>query len=153
MRRVGLARHMDQVDLGHLEPRERRLDLRFRGGGAGLRRAARGNARDDQEELVLNPELVGNRGGDLLRPRDRLVHRVEESAAVVDQRLEDLLERGVIRGVRVPELEADDREHLTGRRNGPLNELSARLLKCAEQLRSERQRSAGAEGRAKKFTT
>jgi hypothetical protein len=110
------------------------------------------------------------------------VHRVEESAAVVEQRLKDLLECGVIRRRGIPELEADDREHLTGRRNGPLNELSAprqardglrpskaaRLLKCAEQFRPfdklraapssvegrrERQRSAGAEGHAKEFTT
>ena len=82
------------------------------------------------------------------------MQRVEDSAAVVGKRLEDLLERGVIRAPRVVrERESDDREHLTGRRNGPLNELSARLLKCAEQLRRERQRSAGAEGRAKKFAT
>jgi hypothetical protein len=78
------------------------------------------------------------------------VQHVDDSAAVVDQRLEDLLDRGAIRGSWP---EADDREHLTGRRDGPLNELSARLLKYAEQLRSERQRSAGAEGHAKPFTT
>ena len=105
------------------------------------------------EELVLNPELVGRRDVELLVRRVD-VHRVVDSAAVVGKRLEDLLERGVIRARRVvAERESDGREHLTGRRNGPLNELSARLLKCAEQLRRERQRSAGAEGDAKKFAT
>jgi hypothetical protein len=81
------------------------------------------------------------------------VHRVEEAAAVIDQGLEDLLERVGIQGRAVPELDADDREHLTGRWNGSLNQLSARLLKRAEQLRGERHRSAGREGGAKKVTT
>jgi hypothetical protein len=82
------------------------------------------------------------------------VHRVEDSAAVVGKRLEDLPERGVIRAPRmVAERQSDGREHLTGRRDGPLNELSARLLKCAEQLRSERDCSAGAEADSEKFAT
>ena len=42
VRRIGRGRHHDQVDLGHLEPRQQRLDVRFHGGGAGLRRAAAG---------------------------------------------------------------------------------------------------------------
>ena len=40
-----------------------------------------------------------------------------------------------------------------GRRDGPLNELSVRRLACAEQLRSERQRSAGAEGGSEEVAT
>jgi hypothetical protein len=53
------------------------------------------------------------------------VQHVDHLAAVGGEGLEDLLDRGAIRG---PRPEADDREHLTGRRNGPLNELPARLL-------------------------
>ena len=42
------------------------------------------------EDLVLNPQLVGSRAAGILgsRPAGR---RVDDSAAVVDQRLEDLL--------------------------------------------------------------
>ena len=105
---------------------------------------AGGQSPQSQEELVLNPELGHNRAGEVLHPRDRLVHRVEEFGAVIDQRLDDRLERGGILQ-RVPELDADDREHLAGRRDGPLNELSARLLKRAEQFLSERQCSGGPE--------
>ena len=95
----------------------------------GLRRGGcRGGPSRRPEELVLNPELVGSRDVELLRCR-AAVHRVEDSAAAVGKRLEDLLERGVIRAPRVvAERESEGREHLTGRRNGPLNELSARLL-------------------------
>jgi hypothetical protein len=64
-------------------------------------------------------------------------------------------------------MEADDREHLTGRRNRPLNELPTRLQKGAEEFRPfdklraapskvegrERQRRAGAQRHAKKVTT
>ena len=114
---------------------------RVGGGNAHLRRP---------EDLVLNPELAGNRAGDLLR-RGAAVHHVEDSAAVVDQRLEDLLQRGVIPR-HVPPADADDREHFTGRRDRPANELSLRLLKCAEQLRGERQRSAGAGGESQEIT-
>ena len=166
-RHVGAGPHHDQVDLGHLERRELLLDRRSHGGGVGLRRRAgvsgQDGDRDGQgrrpEELVLNPELVGSRAGALL-PRRPAVQHVDDFAAVVEQRLEDLLDRGDIRGLRRhrghrgPRPEADDREHLTGRRNGPLNELSARLLlKCAEQLRRERQRSAGAGGDSEEFAT
>ena len=95
--------------------------------------------------LALTPEL--------LRAR-RAVHRVEDSAAVVEKRLEDLLERGGIRARRVVrERESDDREHLTGRRDGPLNELSALLLKCAEQPRRQRQCRAAADGDSKEIAT
>ena len=103
------GRHHDQVDLGHLERRELRLDLRFHGGGVELAAAGRrarpagadGHGRRP-EELVLNPELVGSRAGGLL-PRRPAVQHVDDSAAVVEQRLEDLLERGVIRCGRAAE--------------------------------------------------
>ena len=144
---------MTRSILDALSPRQPRVDVRFHGGGAGLRGPSGGRTPRRPEDLVLNPELVGNRGVELLRVPVP-VHRVEDPAAVVDHRLEDLLERGVIRARRVVrERESDDREHLTGRRNGPLNERSARLLKCTEQLRRERQRSAGAGGDSKKFAT
>jgi hypothetical protein len=82
------------------------------------------------------------------------VLRVEDSAAVAGKGLEDLPERGVIRAPHVVrERESDGREHLAGRWDGPLNEPSLRLLKCAKQLRRERQRSAGAEGDAEKVAT
>jgi hypothetical protein len=48
------------------------------------------------------------------------VQHVDDSAAVVDQRLEDRLDRGAIRGARP---EADDREQLTGGRNRAVDEL------------------------------
>src|SRR5207253_1332568 len=111
---------------------------------AGLRRGVAGRSPRRPEQLVLNPELVRSSDMELLRCRVDVV-RVEDSAAVVGKRLEDLLECGVIRAPRViAERQAEGREHLTGRRNAPLNELAARLLKpkCAEQLRSERQRCA-----------
>src|SRR4051812_46729637 len=115
--------------------------MRFLGsrrGSRGAGAAAAGDAPQRQEELVLNPELVDNRGGGLLRLRVILVLRVEHSATVADKRAQDRLERGGIRAPRVVrEPESDDREHLTSRRNGPLNQLSALLkLQCAEQLRS-----------------
>ena len=90
------------------------------------------------------PPARCNRGGDLLG-RTVAVHRVDEPAAVVDQRLEDLLDRGVIWRCGVPEMQADDREPLTGRRNGPLNQLAARLLECSQEIRRERQRSASGQ--------
>jgi hypothetical protein len=96
----------------------------------------------------LNPELVGSCPGDLLPPA---VRKVNDLAAVVEQRLEDFLHPRVVRFLL--RVEADDREHFTGRRDGPLNELSLRVLKCAEQLGCERQRSAGASSYSKKFAT
>jgi hypothetical protein len=56
---------------------------------------------------------------------------VDDFAAPVDERLEDLLHRGGLRG---PCPETDDREVLPRRRDGPLDENSARLLKCAERV-------------------
>ena len=163
MRRVDLRwASMTRSILERLEPRQQRVDVRFHEAGPEPARATGGAGaagRDTPrrpEELVLDPELVGNRGVELLRGRVA-VHRVEDSAAVVDKRLEDLLERGGIRARHVVrERESDDREHLTGGRNGALNELSARLLKClqcAEQLRRERQRSASADGDSEKVAT
>ena len=82
---------------------------RSHGGGVGLRRRGPGQdgGGDGQgrrpEELVLNPELVGSRAGDLL-PRRPAVQHVDDFAAVVDQRLEDLLDRGAIRGRPRPKL-------------------------------------------------
>ena len=125
------------------------------GGGVDASAAGRERAGGDAhgrrpEDLVLNPELAGNRARRPAPPWPA-VHHVDDPAAVVDQRLEDLLERGGIGAGRSRPTEADDREHLTGRRNGPLNELSALLLlQCAEQLRRERQRSAGAERRCRR---
>jgi hypothetical protein len=96
------------------------------------------------------------------------VHRIEELAAVLDERPDDLLERGVIWRRGVPEMDADSREPLAGRRDGPLDQRRSRLLKGAEQLRPfdklraapsrvegwrERQRNAGAQGHAEKITT
>jgi hypothetical protein len=52
-----------------------------------------------------------------------------------------------------PPGDADDGEHLTGGRDGPLNELAARLLQGAEQLGRERQRSAGTGGHSEKSAT
>jgi hypothetical protein len=53
--------------------------------------------------------------------------------------------------------QADDREHLTSRRDGPLDERAARLLECLQCLqcaeRRRRQRRAGAEGQAEPVTT
>jgi hypothetical protein len=150
VRRVDLGRQHDQIEPGYLELRQPHLDVRFRGGGpraAGAPGAAGGDAACRPEELVLNPELDGKVGLELFRGRAG-VHRVEDSAAVVGKRPEDLLEAGGIRarGV-VRERESDDREHLAGGRNGPLNELSARRPLCPEQLRSERQRSGLRTGR------
>jgi hypothetical protein len=102
------------------------------------------------EELVLDPELIGSRAG-LLLPHRAAVQYVDDFAAVGEEGLEDLLHRGVIRFF--PRREADGREHFTGRRNGPLKERSSRLLKSAEQAGRERQRGAGANGRADEFTT
>src|SRR5688572_23164680 len=88
------------------------------------------------------------------------MHHVDDFAAVVQKRLEHRLDRGDIRGLRRhrgathgPRREADDRQHLTGGWDRPLNELSALLLECAEQLRTERQCSAGAKGDSEKFAT
>jgi hypothetical protein len=53
----------------------------------------------------------------------------------------------------VAERESEGREHLTGRRNGALNELSALLLKGPEKLRRDCQRSARTGGDSKKFAT
>ena len=77
---------------------------RSHGGGVGLRRRPADPGRVGgmtvrgrrPEELVLNPELVGSRAGALL-PRRPAVQHVDDSAAVVEQRLEDLLDRGDIR--------------------------------------------------------
>jgi hypothetical protein len=132
------------------------------------RRRRLGRRREGQpcrpEDPVLNPEIPGNHAGDLLPLGHR---RVEDSAAVVDHRFHDRLEHGVRLGRRVdhvhqvrqpgvvldrPPSDTNDGEHLTGGRDGPLNELSARLLqpKCAEQLGRQRQRSAGAGGHSEK---
>ena len=131
--------------------------MRFFALGRGLRRAgaaAAGDAPQRQEELVLHSELVDNRGSGLLRLRVILVLRVEDFAAIVDKRLEDLLERYRIRApCMVREPESDNGELFTGRWNDPLNELTARLLQCAEKFRRERERSAGAEGDAEKIAT
>jgi hypothetical protein len=80
------------------------------------------------------------------------VHGIEDPAAAVGQRLEDLLERGGINDV-VPPAKSDHREHLTGGRDGPLDQLSARLLEGAEQRRRERQRGACAEGGSEELAT
>ena len=96
----------------------------------------------------MNPELDGSRPGDLLPPA---VWEVDDSATVVEQRLEDFLHPGAIRFLRG--IEADYREHLAGRRDGPLDHLSARQLQGAEQLRRERQRYAGTSGYSKEFAT
>src|SRR5690348_8774458 len=142
MRRIGADVDLDQVDLGHLQPRELPFDARFEGVSA----AAAGNGSPQRpEDLVLKAKLVGSRRGNFLSLAIGVVHRVDNFATVVDQRLEYLLERRPIYGV-VPPTEADDREHLARRWNGPLNELSALLLKRAKQLRREHQRSAGAGG-------
>jgi hypothetical protein len=152
LRRIGLDRQLKQIDLGHFEGLEQRFDLRFRGLGARRGRAG-GQRPQRQEKLVLDPEFGHHRSGEVLHPRDRLVHRVEEFRAVIDQCLEDFLERRRILGRVIPELETDDREHLTGRRNGPLNELAARLLEGEEQFRSERERRAGPSRHTEKFAT
>jgi hypothetical protein len=82
------------------------------------------------------------------------VQGVEDPAAVVGERPQDFLERGVIRARRVVrERESDDREHLTGRRDGPPDERGPGLLDGAEQLRGERQRGAGAERDAEEVAT
>jgi hypothetical protein len=150
-RLIGCGRQHDQVDPGHLEPRQQRIDVRLH--EVGLQRdVARGSSRRP-EKLVLNPELGGRRDVELLRRRAD-VHRVVDSASPIGKRLEDLRERGVIRAPRVvTERESEGRDHLASRRNGPLNELPARLLKCAEQLGTERQRSAGAKGGSKELAT
>jgi hypothetical protein len=102
------------------------------------------------EQLVLNPELAGSRTGDVL---PRAMQHVDDFAAVVEQRLEDFLHPCVVRCFL--RAEAHDREHFAGRRDGPLNELSPRLLKvkCAKELRRERQRSASAGGDSKELAT
>ena len=88
------------------------------GGGVGLRRRGagrRGRAGQGRrpEELVLNPELVGSRAGALL-PRRPAVQHVDDFAAVVEKRLEDLLDRGDIRGLR--------------RHRGPPSDRGAKLM-------------------------
>ena len=92
-------------------------------------------------------------GVELLRLRVA-VHRVEDPAAVIDHRLQDVLERGVIRARRmVREGESDHRELLAGRRNRALDERAARLLQGADELRRECERRAGAGGHSQKFPT
>ena len=80
--------------------------------------------------------------GDLLRFR---VRRVEDSAAVVGKRLENLLGRGDVRGHRLdsagrrvrrgPRREDDDREQLTRGRDGPLHDGAAQLELLSNVIR------------------
>ena len=108
------------------------------------------------EQLVLNPEIIGGSDVELLRCGADM-HHVVDSSAAAGEGLENLRERGVVGARRmVAERESEGRKDLSGGWNGPLNEFPGRLLKRvqrAEQLGSERQRSAGAEGSAKPFTT
>ena len=150
-RESALAVTMTRSILGTLNVANFVLHRRFHGGGVGLRGAGQDGARR------WGPRRTGAssrrtcsesraRWQPCGRPAPRpAVQHVDDSAAVVDQRLEDLLRPRRLSDPCRAAAEADDREHLTGRRNGPLNERSRRLLMCAEQLRSERQRSAGAE--------
>jgi hypothetical protein len=80
------------------------------------------------------------------------VHRVEDSAAIVDERPEHGPGARRGRGRRdVPPTEADDREHLAGGWDGRWMSASARQPECAEQRRRERERCAGAERLAEPF--
>jgi hypothetical protein len=131
------GRHQYQINLGYLELRELLLERRFRVRGIGLRRRGTRLRRAASwpgascRRSCLNPELVDNRADAVLDSRATVQH-VDDFAAVVEQRLEDILVRGGI--YWRPWREADDREHLTRRWDGSLHELAGGLFKCAEQV-------------------